>query len=82
MKLQKKELLDSLKEIHQSSIIPFLLFNKKKTVIYINDAFLRHFNFIDKSSLINKEINFLFLKEEKDLIPFSALSIERIANPL
>ena len=80
MKLQKKELLDSLKEIHQSSIIPFLLFNKKKTVIYINDAFLRHFNFIDKSSLINKEINFLFLKEEKDLIPFSALSIENILN--
>lgn len=78
IKLNNKEILDSLKEIHQSSLTPFLLFNKNKIILYINDAFLKHFNFINKSSLIGKEINFLFFKEEKDLKAFSNLSIDNI----
>ena len=79
-KLNKKEILDSLKEIHQSSLTPFLLFNKKKTIIFINDSFLKNFKFINKSSLIGKEINFLFSKEEKNLISFSSLPIHNILN--
>ncbi len=80
IKLQKREILNSLKEIHQSSITPFILFNKKKIIIFINNAFIKKFHFLNESKVIGEEIDFLYSKEEKELLPFSDLSIDNILN--
>lgn len=74
----KKELLNYLKEIHQSSQTPFIIFNTSRVVIFANRAFLNKFNFSSESSATGKEINFLFSKEEKQITTFSSMPINNI----
>ena len=54
--------------------------NNKKTIIFINNAFLKKFNFSNEASTIGKDINFLFSKKDKDLVPFSSLKIYEVIN--
>jgi putative two-component system response regulator len=70
--------LNCLKEIHESSNSPFVIFDNKKRIIFANKAFYDKFNFDSDKYLTQQKLDFIFLKEDNKLVPFSSIPIKKI----
>lgn len=69
-------ILEYLKFVHKTHKTLFVLFDEKKEIYFVNDAFLK--NFEELAPFEGKKIDFLYLKEDEEYIPFSKLSINKI----
>jgi HD-GYP domain-containing protein (c-di-GMP phosphodiesterase class II) len=76
--LEKDKFINDLVKVHNSSEIPFIIFNGEKMIFHANKAFMDRFFSHGEKTFIGREINFLFAKKEKSMIAFSALDIEKI----
>lgn|GEM_PF-6714683 len=71
--------IDCLKEIHESSLTPFIIFNNKKYICFINKSFLEKFN-NDIDDKEQNKIDFLYQKNNGNLKPFSTIPLKSILN--
>jgi HD-GYP domain-containing protein (c-di-GMP phosphodiesterase class II) len=78
--LEKDKFINDLVKIHNSSGIPFIIFNSEKMIFHANDAFIKRFFSHNEKTIVGREINFLFAKEEKSMTAFSALNIQTILS--
>lgn len=69
-------ILEYLKAVHKSNKTLFVLFDENKVIHFVNDAFKETFQ--NESEILDKKLDFLFLKEGEEEIQFSNLSINKI----